>query len=74
MSLRSEGGTIAVVLKTLTPNFKRYEVRIEGGDWKSSAEKFDWSVHTGSNRLEVRAVNQFGVTGPISAAEIEVRR
>jgi hypothetical protein len=73
MSLRSEGAKVIVALKTLTPNFKRYEVRLNGGDWKSSAEKFDWSVHSGANRLEARTVNQFGVNGPISAAEIEVR-
>ena len=32
---------------------------------------FLWSIHPGSNRLELRTVNQFGVTGPVSTVEIE---
>ena len=53
-----------VTLKTLTPNFKQYEVQIDGGGWKSSGERFPWKVHPGSNRLEARTVNQFGVAWP----------
>jgi len=29
-------------------------------------------VHPGSNRLELRGANQFGITGPVSTVEIEL--
>lgn len=70
LSLRAEGDNLRVTFKTLTLNFKRYEVRIDRGEWKSSGESFLWPVHPGSNRLEARTVNQFGVIGPVSTAEI----
>ncbi len=72
LSLRADAGAIIVSLKTMTPNFKRYEVQIDGGGWESSKDHFVWSVHPGPNRLEVRTVNQFGVHGPISTAELEL--
>ncbi len=73
LSLRAGDGKLHVALKTLTPNFKRYEARIDGGAWKSSGEQFDWPVHSGSNRLEARTLNQFGVNGSTSTAVIEVK-
>jgi len=73
LDLRAEGGSLRVELKTLTPNFKRYETRVDGGEWKASDGDFAWPVHSGLNRLEARTVNQFGVTGPVSTAEILVK-
>jgi hypothetical protein len=70
LNLRSEIGRLNVSLQTLTPNFKRYEVRMDGADWKPSAAAFAWEIHAGTNRLEARTLNQFGVYGPISTAEI----
>jgi hypothetical protein len=72
LSLRAEAGTINVSLKTMTPNFYRYEVQMDGSGWKSSIDHFVWRVHPGPNRLEARTVNQFGVHGPISTAELEL--
>ena len=72
LSLRAEGDNLRVALKTLTPNFKRYEIRVDGGEWKDSGDNFLWPVHPGSNRLEARTLNQFGVPGPLSTAEIDV--
>jgi hypothetical protein len=60
-------------LKTLTPNFERYEVRIDRGGWEVSGDGFIWEMHPGRNRLEVRTVNQFGVRGSVSSAEIELK-
>jgi hypothetical protein len=74
LSLRAEGGNIHVALKTLTPNLKRYEVRTDGGEWKASDDDFVWALRPGSNRLEARTVNQFGVVGPLSIAEVEVKK
>jgi hypothetical protein len=72
LSLRAQREKINVSLKTLTPNFKQYEIRIDAGGWKPSADNFLWSVHPGPNRLEARTVNQFGINGPISTAEMEL--
>jgi hypothetical protein len=73
LSLRVEGGNLQVAFKTLTPNFQRYEVRLDRGGWSPVEGGFVWEVHEGSNRLEARTVNQFGVSGPVSSAVIEVR-
>ena len=73
LSVRAEGGSIHVALKTLTPNFKRYEVRVDRGEWKNSEDGFGWPLHSGGNQLEARTVNQFGVSGPVSTAEIELK-
>ena len=74
LNLRAEGANLRVALKTLTPNFKRYEVRIDRGGLDASGESFLWELRPGLNRIEVRTVNQFGVTGPVSSAEIEVKK
>ena len=72
LSLLVEGGNIRVALQTLTPNFQRYEVRLDRGGWNISETKFTWEMHPGQNRLEARTVNQFGVKEPVSIAEIKV--
>ncbi len=69
--IAEEGGKINVALKTLTPNFERFEVQMDGGGWRACGASFVWQVHPGRNRLETRTVNQFGVAGPISTAELE---
>lgn len=71
LSLSPEGERIRVELKTLTPNFETYRIRLDGGAWERSGESFLWTIHPGANRLEARSVNRFGVEGPISTAEIE---
>jgi len=74
MSLSAEDGKIKVALKTMTPNFKRFEVRFDGGEWRPAEESFVWNVHPSSNRIEARTLNKFGVNGPVSAAELEVSK
>lgn len=88
LSLVPEGAGLRVTLKTFTPNFKTYMARMDGGDWKPVDDSFIWSPRLRSmngaavsppdigdhnaNRLEVKTVNQFGVDGPVSTAEIEI--
>ena len=67
-----DGKGLRVGLKTLTPNFRTFVARIDGGEWKPVADSFTWTLHAGDNRLEVKAVNQSGVEGPIAIAEIQV--
>jgi hypothetical protein len=73
MSVAIENGKVMVALKTLTPNFKQFEIRSKGGEWKSAADKFEWKVREGVNKLEVQTVNLFGVEGTVSTAEITVK-
>ena len=73
LTLTVEGGGLRVSLETLTPNFKTYAARIDGGEWKPVEKSFRWTPHAGANRLEVKSVNRFGVDGPVSTAEVSVR-
>ncbi|HLX62720.1 MAG TPA: hypothetical protein VKX17_15695 [Planctomycetota bacterium] len=71
LSLRAEDGKLFVSLKTMTPNFKTYAMQVDGGGWKACGDNFEWPVHAGSNKIEVKAVNQFGVEGPVATAVVE---
>jgi len=73
LTLAADGANVTASLKTMTPNFKEYQVRYDGGEWRAAPDKFVWILHPGVNRLEAKAVNQFGVDGPVSAAEMEVK-
>lgn len=66
---RADDG-IAVTAKTLTPNFKTFRARVDGGKWRNCGDKFTWRLHGGSNVLEVKSVNQFEVDGPLSKVEV----
>jgi hypothetical protein len=72
VNLSAEGGKLKVSLRTMTPNFKEFRVRIDGGDWKPCGESLSWEVRPGANRLEARTVNRFGVEGPVSQVEIQL--
>lgn len=72
MTLTADGASLRVSLKTLTPNFKTYQARIDGGEWKATQETFAWTPHLGKNALEVKATNRFGVDGPVSTAVVEI--
>jgi hypothetical protein len=74
VSLSAEGGAVKVAFRTMTPNFKEYRVRIDGGGWTPSSDAYLWKVRAGANRLEARTVNRFGVEGPVSTVEIEGSR
>jgi hypothetical protein len=43
LSLVPDGAGLRVALKTLTPNFKTYLARIDGGEWKAVGEAFTWT-------------------------------
>lgn len=71
LRLFTDEGQIDVRLRTLTPNFLRYEVKFDRGGWEPTPAMFVWPLHAGNNRLEVRTVNRFGVRGPVSIAEFD---
>lgn len=72
LSLKPDGSNVQVSLKTLTPNFKTYLACFDDDPWKPVGDHFAWPIHAGRNCLEVKTVNQFGVEGPVSKAEIQV--
>jgi hypothetical protein len=69
-------GKLLVNLRSMTPNFKMFMSRVDDGDWSAVGDTpsfVDWTPHAGKNRLQVKTVNQFGVEGPISTAEAQIR-
>jgi len=73
LRLVPEADAVRVDAQTLTPNFKMFEASLDGRPWETTDATLRWKLHVGSNRLEVRSVNQFGVAGPVSRVEIEVK-
>ncbi len=63
-------GTLRVWLETHTPNLSGFQVRLDGGDWEERGARFAWTLRRGTNRLEVRPVNRFGVEGATSAVTV----
>ncbi|CAN5483532.1 hypothetical protein BH23VER1_BH23VER1_06450 [soil metagenome] len=74
VSLRIDGGHLMVDLRTLTPNFARFEIRTDGDGWVHSTGTFRWALSPGTNRMEARAVNAFGVAGSASTAEVRAEQ
>jgi len=63
-------GTLHLEFDTVTPNFARYEVQIDGGAWKACGSSCDWWLHAGDNTLSARTVNAFGRPGIVSTLEV----
>jgi hypothetical protein len=72
LRLTVDGAVLRVSVATMTPNLKKFQARMDRGEWKPVSADFSWSVRPGSNRLEVRTINRFGVEGPISTAELQI--
>lgn len=64
-------GTLEVRMATVTPNFKSFLVRLDGGQWRASGRTLDWPLHQGRNRLEMRVRNTSDVVGPVSFIELD---
>lgn len=69
----AQGSTLNVKIRTLTPNFKTFLVKIDAGDWRPSAETLSWPLHPGENTLVAKSVNRFGVEGPVSTVMLEMQ-
>jgi hypothetical protein len=74
VTLTPDGAALKVALRTMTPNFKEFRVRIDGGEWKTAEAAFSWTPRPGSNRLDAKTVNKFGVEGPVSRVELDVSK
>lgn len=71
VDLKPDGDKLRVDLKTFTPNFARFEFQRDKGPWKECADNIEWTPRAGRNELRVRAVNTFGVAGPVSTVEVQ---
>ncbi|MFC2076419.1 hypothetical protein ACFLT7_04980 [candidate division KSB1 bacterium] len=60
----SGDGNLTVQLETVTPNFERFEVALDDGDWTAADPVLTWELHPGQNFLHARTVNKFGRLGP----------
>jgi hypothetical protein len=56
--------SLRVQMETHTPNFDRFEVCVDNGDWQASPPVMSWKLHNGQNYLKARSINKFGVIGP----------
>ncbi|HUT60231.1 MAG TPA: transglutaminase-like domain-containing protein [Phycisphaerae bacterium] len=66
-----EPRTLRIQMGTSTPYLKTYLVNVDGKGWKESSSAFDWQLHPGRNRLEMRVRNTSGVEGPVSLIELD---
>jgi hypothetical protein len=74
LTLVPQGAALHVTIRTLTPNFKEFQIRTDDGEWRTSPDGFAWTLHVGLNKLEARSINKFDVPGPISTVELNVRK
>jgi hypothetical protein len=63
---------LEVTFHSVTPNLKDYEVRVAGGPWQSAVDRYRWALQSGTNTLEVRTRNSFGVNGPAMTASVRL--
>jgi hypothetical protein len=62
---------LGVYLKTITPNFDRFEVSMNGlPEISQRSSQLIWSLRPGMNTLTVQSVNTFGIKGPPSVLHI----
>jgi hypothetical protein len=60
----SSADRLDLVLRTVTPNFDFFEIRIDDArPIHSPGGSFSWPLHEGENALSVVTVNKFGVRG-----------
>ena len=69
----ANSGVLPLCFETVTPNFKHFEIVIDGVLKAISSEPYyTWELHEGTNRCVVRSVNQCGVPGIPSWVELEM--
>jgi len=64
-------GTVRLSLGTVTPDLDTFLVSIDGGEWRPSADTFDWALQAGRNRIEMRIRNRAGILGRKSWIEVQ---
>lgn len=62
---------LEVELRTYTPNFVSFRVRVDEKKWQKKDTGFTWKLKPGRNVIEARTVNAFGVEGRVSRAVVD---
>lgn len=73
IELKAERDSLTVQFATFTPNFARFEVKIDNRAWEPSESSLRWTPRVGKNQLLARTVNKFGVLGPESMIQVEAK-
>jgi hypothetical protein len=60
-------GAIHLELDSYCPNFAKFEMTVDGAEWKEVGPELNWKVKSGWNTLGLRTVNRAGVSGPETA-------
>ena len=71
-STSAENDRMFLRFTTFTPDFDKYLVKIDEGEWVPTTEYFPWILHSGLNKLEVRIHNKAGVLGKPSIVEVNL--
>ena len=65
--------TLKVSLKTFTPNFSKFLVKIDKREWQGCENSFSWPLKEGENTIQARAMNKSGIKGPISKIVVKYK-
>jgi hypothetical protein len=71
-STSAENDRMFLRFTTFTPDFDKYLVKLDEGEWIPTTEYFPWILHSGLNKLEVRIHNKAGVLGKPSIVEVNL--
>ncbi len=71
LTASNKSNELKVFLDTVTPNFEKFQVRINGKEWKDSPSELLWKLSKGDNVIEARPVNKFNKNGIISKIVIK---
>jgi hypothetical protein len=66
VNTRAPSDSLRVVLTHTMPWFEKFLVRLNGSEWKESANDFVWVLEKGENTIEAKAVNMAGIEGKTS--------
>jgi len=64
------GDRALITLDSFTPNFRNYQVRVDGQAWRDCEPSFEFEIENKDHQLVFRSVNLFGVAGPEHRIEI----
>jgi len=70
-SVSKRAANLTAYIKTITPNFNRFQITLQNGpEFPYKSSLVTWKLAPGRNALTIRAVNDFGVSGPTSSLAI----
>ena len=61
---------IPLVFNTITPNFSRFDIEVDGENHSQKGATYTWELHPGTNSIKVWSVNDYGRRGVVSEVKI----